>query len=85
MKDAVLDACDLLNTYDEGQIEKIFSQFGDFKAVSKRITSNIIEARANNKLTTTQDLVSCIEFLVPQKKSIFSKSFSVHMIEVNQN
>ncbi len=28
-KDAALDACDLLNTYDKGQLENIFSQFGD--------------------------------------------------------
>ena len=86
-KDAVLDACDLLNTYDEGQLEKIFSQFGDFKAVeSKRITSNIIEARANNKLTTTQDLVSCIEFLVPQKvkNQFLARVFQSIRIEVNQ-
>ena len=86
-KDAVLDACDLLNTYDEGQLENIFSQFGDFKAVeSKRLTSNIIEARDKNKLTTTQDLVSCIEFLVPQKvkNQFLARVFQSIRIEVNQ-
>ena len=86
-KDAVLDAYDLLNTYDEGQLEKYFFQFGDFKAVeSKRLTSNIIEARANNKLTTTQDLVSCIEFLVPQKvkNQFLARVFQSIRIEVNQ-
>ena len=42
-KDAVLDACDLLNSYDKNQLENIFSQFGDFKSVeSKRLASNII-------------------------------------------
>jgi 16S rRNA (cytosine1402-N4)-methyltransferase len=86
-KDAVLDACDLLNTYDKDQLENIFSQFGDFKAVeSKRLASNIIKERTKNKLTTTQDLVSCIEFLVPQKvkNQFLARVFQSIRIEVNQ-
>ena len=86
-KDAALDACDLINTYDKGQLENIFSQFGDFKAVeSKRLSANIIEARTKNKLGTTQDLVSCIEFLVPQKvkNQFLARVFQSIRIEVNQ-
>ena len=86
-KDAALDACELLNTYDKVQLENIFSQFGDFKSVeSKRLAVNIIEARTKNKLTTTQDLVSCIEFLVPQKvkNQFLARVFQSIRIEVNQ-
>ena len=86
-KDAVLDACDLLNSYDKSQLENIFFQFGDFKSVeSKRLASNIIEARTKNKLTTTQDLVSSIEFLVPQKvkNQFLARVFQSIRIEVNQ-
>ena len=86
-KDAALDACDLVNTYDKAQLENIFSQFGDFKFVeSKRLTSNIIEARTKNKLITTHDLVSCIDFLVPQKvkNQFLARVFQSIRIEVNQ-
>ena len=86
-KDAALNAFDLLNTYDTAQLENIFSQFGDFRPVeSKRLSVNIIEARTQNQLITTQDLVKCVEFLVPQKvrNQFLARVFQSIRIEVNQ-
>ena len=86
-KDSSLSAYDLLNNYQEKDLENLFTKFGDFKTVeSKRLAKSIVAARSNGLLKTTFQLVSSIESLVPQKirNQFLARVFQAIRIEVNQ-
>ena len=86
-KDSSLSAYDLLNNYQEKDLENLFTTFGDFKTVeSKRLAKCIVAARSNRLLKTTFHLVSSIESLVPQKirNQFLARVFQAIRIEVNQ-
>jgi 16S rRNA (cytosine1402-N4)-methyltransferase len=86
-KDSSLSAYDLLNNYQEKELENLFTTFGDFKTVeSKRLAKSIVAARSNGLLKTTFQLVSSIESLVPQKirNQFLARVFQAIRIEVNQ-
>ena len=85
--DSSFDAYDLINNYDDQQLENVFNQFGDFrKNESKRLANTIIDSRAINPIETTFQLVSIIESLVPVKirNQFLARVFQSIRIEVNQ-
>ncbi len=53
-------ACDVVNTYSEAELTRIFFEYGEEKD-SKRIARNIVKAREKKKVATTLELVSIIK------------------------
>lgn len=95
-KDAPLDmrfnqesdfsAYDVVNTYSEDDLVKIFSEYGE-ERFSKRIAKNIVEQRKLKKLETTIDLANLIVNCTPKVKSTIhpaTRVFQAIRIEVNQ-
>ena len=85
--DSSFDAYDLINNYDDQQLENVFIQYGDFrKSESKRLANKIIDSRIINPIETTFQLVSIIESLVPVKirNQFLARVFQSVRIEVNQ-
>ena len=94
-KDAPLDmrfdmqadktAYDVVNTYSEDELVKIFSEYGE-ERFSKRIAKKIVEYRANKKVQTTGELASIVISAVPKIKSSIhpaTRVFQAIRIEVN--
>ena len=94
-KDAPLDmrfnmqgeksAYDVVNTYSEDNLVKIFSEYGE-ERFSKRIAKKIIEYRANKKVETTGELASIVVSAVPKIKTSIhpaTRVFQAIRIEVN--
>lgn len=94
-KDAPLDmrfdmeaektAYDVVNTYSEDDLVRIFSEYGE-ERFSKRIAKKIVECRANKKIQTTGELASIVVSAVPKIKSSIhpaTRVFQAIRIEVN--
>lgn len=94
-KDAPLDmrfdmtaektAYDVVNTYTEANLVKIFSEYGE-ERFSKRIAKKIVESRANKKIQTTGELASIVVSAVPKMKTSIhpaTRVFQAIRIEVN--
>ena len=81
-----LTAYDVLNTYDEESLYKIFHEYGE-ERFSNRIAKAIINARKDKPVDTTGELVKLIEKAVPfiNKKSGHpaKRVFQAVRIEVN--
>ena len=65
-KSATLTAEDVVNTYSEAKLTKIFYKFGEEK-YSKSIARNIVNARKNKRIETTLELADIISKSVPFK------------------
>lgn len=63
---ASLSAYDVVNTYSERDLAKIFKEYGEEKFAS-RIASKIAEARADKKIETTLELAGIISSAIPGK------------------
>ena len=94
-KDAPLDmrfdmqadfsAYDVVNTYKEEDLVRIFSEYGE-ERFSKRIAKKIVEVRAKNKIKTTKELADIIISATPKIKSNIhpaTRVFQAIRIEVN--
>ena len=78
-------AYDVVNTYSEDELVKIFSEYGE-ERFSKRIAKKIVEYRANKKVQTTGELASIVVSAVPKIKSSIhpaTRVFQAIRIEVN--
>ena len=95
MKDSPLDmrmdrrktftARDVINTYDEARLIKIFHEYGE-ERFSKRIAAAICRARKFSAIETTGELVKLIEQNVPRTKNgghPAKRIFQAIRIEVN--
>ena len=95
MKDSPLDmrmdrrqrltAYDVVNTYDEAHLAKIFHEYGE-ERFSKRTAAAVLRARKLNPITTTGELVKIIEQVVPRTKNgghPAKRIFQAIRIEVN--
>lgn len=95
MKDAPLDmrmdrtkkfsAYEVINSYDEDSLKKIFREYGEEK-FSGRIATKIIDARKNSPIKTTGELVKIIESVMPKILSgghPAKRIFQAVRIEVN--
>lgn len=85
-QDADFSAYDVVNTYCEEDLIRIFSEYGE-ERFSKRIAKAIIEQRRLKKLETTIELADLIKKCTPHVKSSIhpaTRVFQAIRIEVNQ-
>ena len=83
--DADFSAYDVVNTYKEDELVKIFSEYGE-ERFSKRIAKKIVETRAKKKIETTKELADLIVAATPKIKSAIhpaTRVFQAIRIEVN--
>lgn len=65
-KTSPVSAYDVVNTYSEDELSKIFFEYGEEK-FSKKIASAIVRERANKNIETTLELSNIIKNTIPQK------------------
>jgi 16S rRNA (cytosine1402-N4)-methyltransferase len=85
MCDEGMTAADIVNTWDEASLARIFWEYGDEKS-SRKIARNICEQRAANPFLTTMQLAESIEKWCPRMgKKIHpaTRVFQALRIEVN--
>ena len=83
--DADFSAYDVVNTYKEDDLVRIFSEYGE-ERFSKRIAKKIVEVRAKKKIETTRELAELIVNATPKIKSNIhpaTRVFQAIRIEVN--
>ena len=83
--DADFSAYDVVNTYKEDDLVRIFSEYGE-ERFSKRIAKKIVETRAKKKIETTKELADLIVSATPKIKSAIhpaTRVFQAIRIEVN--
>ncbi len=84
--DSDFSAYDVVNTYSEEALVKIFSEYGE-ERFSKRIAKKITEQRKIKKIETTTELADLIVNCTPKIKSSIhpaTRVFQAIRIEVNQ-
>lgn len=82
---SVLSAYDVVNTYDHGDLKRIFGLYGELKNAST-IAATIIDGRADQPIKTTEDLKNTLRRLLPAHKEnkILAQLYQAIRIEVNQ-
>ena len=83
--DSDFSAYDVVNTYKEDDLVRIFSEYGE-ERFSKRIAKKIVEVRAKKKIETTGELAELIVNATPKIKSTIhpaTRVFQAIRIEVN--
>ena len=85
-QDADFSAYDVVNTYSESDLVRIFSEYGE-ERFSKRIAKKIVEDRRKSPIKTTTELANLIINCTPHIKSSVhpaTRVFQAIRIEVNQ-
>jgi len=83
--DAEFSAYDVVNTYKEDELVRIFSEYGE-ERFSKRIAKKIVEVRTRKKIETTGELAELVVNATPKIKSAIhpaTRVFQAIRIEVN--
>ncbi|QKJ28759.1 16S rRNA (cytosine(1402)-N(4))-methyltransferase RsmH [Mucilaginibacter mali] len=82
---AELSAKDIVNTYAEADLHRIFGMYGEIQN-SKTLAKTIVTARLNAPINTVADLKSAIQNLIPRGKEnkYLAQVFQALRIEVNQ-
>jgi len=80
-----LDASKVVNTYSLEQLTQIFKNFGEVKG-AYRIAEQIVIARENQEIKTTQALIDLLKPLIPERflNKTLAQVFQAIRIEVNQ-
>lgn len=85
-QDAGFSAYDVVNSYSEADLVRIFSEYGE-ERFSKRIAKKIIEQRRVKSIENTEELANLIISATPRVKSSIhpaTRVFQAIRIEVNQ-
>ncbi len=79
-----LTAADIVNTYTQEELERIFKIYGELKN-SRCFASRIIQARKEKEIDTTGALISAVEACTPphKKNKLLAMLFQSLRIEVN--
>ncbi len=79
-----LTAADVLNTYDEESLVKMFSEFGEVPN-SKRLSKAVAEARKTKQFATTDGFVNFLEsgLIMGERWKYLSQVFQAIRMEVN--
>lgn len=79
-----LTARHLINNYSEVELSDVFYQYGELRQ-SRKIAELIVGGREEKEICTTNDLISLVEHLVPEKRrnQFLSQLFQSIRIEVN--
>lgn len=82
---AKISAYEVVNTYEEGALSKIFFEFGEERH-ARRIAKYICDSRKEKPIETTGDLVTIIKRAYPERaaKHPAKKTFQAIRIEVNK-
>lgn len=82
---AKISAYEVVNTYEEGALSKIFFEFGEERH-ARRIAKYICDSRKEKPIETTGDLVAIIKRAYPERaaKHPAKKTFQAIRIEVNK-
>jgi 16S rRNA (cytosine1402-N4)-methyltransferase len=76
-------AADLLNTYSEEELVRIFSEYGEVRN-SKTLAAGIVQARQGKSIRTVGDFLSTIDPLIRgSRRKYLSQVFQALRIEVN--
>ncbi len=77
-------AADIVNDYDEEALANLFYLYGEIKQ-SRRLAADIVKARSQQRIATTQDLLGILEpiFKREREKKDLAKVFQALRIEVN--
>lgn len=80
-----MSAADIVNTYDEKNLVRIFNDFGELKN-ARSLARDIIDARAENLLKTTFDLKNAVATHLPKgtENKTLAQIFQALRIEVNK-
>uniref|UniRef100_UPI004049C179 16S rRNA (cytosine(1402)-N(4))-methyltransferase RsmH n=1 Tax=Flavobacterium sp. TaxID=239 RepID=UPI004049C179 len=80
-----LSAAEVVNTYAEADLKRIFSQYGELKAAAA-MASVIVKVRETQKITSTEELKTVLQRFLPSFKShkILAQIYQAIRIEVNQ-
>lgn len=80
-----LSAKEVVNTYDEADLHRIFGIYGEIKN-AKSLARTIVTARLNAPINTVADLKNAISGLIPKGKEnkYLAQVFQALRIEVNQ-
>lgn len=84
-KDADFSAYDVVNTYREEDLAKIFFEYGE-ERYSRKIAKRIVEKRAEKPIETTVELADIVKYSIPFSKSKIhpaTRIFQAIRIEVN--
>ena len=78
-------AADLLNSYVEEDLHKLFGMYGELKN-ARTVAKMIVAARVNSKFARTEDLKRVLQNVAPRGKEnkYFAQVFQALRIEVNQ-
>ena len=78
-------AASILRTYSEEKLHKIFGMYGELKN-AKTAAGEVVRARAQHKLETTQDLKEALKKVTPRgrENKYFAQVFQALRIEVNE-
>src|SRR5574344_219862 len=85
-KDQEFNAFDVVNTYSEADLVRIFSEYGE-ERFSKRIAKKIIEQREVKSINTTGELADLVTHATPRIESSVhpaNRVFQAIRIKVNQ-
>ena len=79
-------AADVLNTYDEEQLARIFHLYGEIKA-ARKLAQLVVKKRAEKPIATTGEFMELVKVIEPQRKGkdggLFAQAFQALRIEVN--
>lgn len=81
---ADISAKEVLNTYDEGRLHKIFGMYGEVKN-AKTLAQAIVSERASQPFETTEGLTAFLKKYAPRGKDFkyYAQVFQALRIEVN--
>ena len=80
-----ITAATIVNTYSEENLHRLFGMYGELKN-ARTAAKHIVNARAQRKLNTTQDLKEALKKIAPKGKEnkYFAQVFQALRIEVNE-
>jgi 16S rRNA (cytosine1402-N4)-methyltransferase len=81
---SILDAKEVINSYSESDLAKVFYEYGEIKQ-SRRIAKKIIDQREERDINTTFDFINILEGLYSKRmrNKFLSRIFQAIRIEVN--
>ena len=79
-----IDANIVVNQYEEEALSDVFFNYGELRN-AKSLARNIVHARSEKEIESTQDLISVVKPLVPQRieNKVLAQIFQAIRIEVN--
>ena len=79
------DAATVVNTYDQADLTRIFRLYGEMQQ-SQLVAADIVVARANEPIETTEQLKAAVQRRLPRGKEnkVLAQLFQALRIEVNQ-